>query len=236
MVPEGSDHVLLSGIEFEGTGEQNAVKIYTADVTVQDSELTTGGRGYSCMMLGRGAVRTIVQRNRFHDCGRPGSNKNHAIYASHAVGARIWGNVFWSHAGRAVQLYPDAQRNLVSHNVIDGGLPSIRGGIVVGSDEGHTSNGNIIEYNIIAYAETYSIYTNWNDGAGSGNVARFNCFWAAKSGHIDADGGGLAHYGNSERQPLFVSRASRDYRLQPSSKCRDVVGFDAAEQIPSLRG
>ena len=231
MIPEDAPHVALSGLTLEGTGGQNSVKIYAEGVLVEDNDITNRGRGESCMMLGDGAVQTLVRRNRFFDCGRHGSNKDHAIYAAHADRAVIWGNIFWSHAGRAVQLYPDAQRNLVTHNVIDGGAPSIRGGIAVGSDEGYTSNGNVIEFNVIAYAETFNLYTNWNDDVGKGNVARNNCFWAGKDGNLDVEGGGLTHHSNAEQPPRFVSRQERDYRLKPSSKCRRVVGFDAAARL-----
>lgn len=229
-VTSGANHVILSRLTIEGTGRQNAVKVYAADFVLQDSMITTGGRDHSCVYLGEGAVRTVIRRNRFRDCGEIGSNKDHAIYAAEAVDGVIADNVFWSHAGRAIQLFPNAQRNLVTRNVIDGGAPSIRGGIVVGGDGGTVSNRNVIERNVIAFAETYNVYSNWDDGVpGEGNVVRFNCVWGAKLGNINTEDGGFEAYENMVAPPMFANRARRDYRLRPASACHEALSATPGE-------
>ena len=233
----GADHVVLSRLTIEGVGDQNTIKIYAADVVIERNDITNAWRGQSCMMLGSndgpgGAVRTIVRGNRFHECGDPDNdNKDHSIYAANLSGGKIVDNLFWNHTGRAIQLYPNADRNLVAHNVIDGGSPSVRGGVVIGSDGGDTSSGNVIEHNIIAYSTEWNLYTNWNDDKGSDNVARRNCFWAGGAGNIETDDGGLTAHDNMIANPQLRSRAQRDYRLHPASKCLKVVGYDTAARL-----
>ena len=232
--------VRLAGLNFEGDGSMNTIKIYSSDVVVEDSDITNKLRGRSCMMLGSndgagGAVRTIVRRNRFFDCGAPeNDNKDHAIYAANLADGRIEDNVFTNSAGKTIQLYPNADRNVVTHNVIDGGPDTVRGGIVIGGDDDHTSSDNRIERNVIAYAADYGIYSNWEGRTGSGNVARSNCVWGAGTANIDA-GDGLVASGNVIADPRFLDRDDRDYRLAPAGPCAKVLGSDVAGAIKKAR-
>ncbi len=236
-VPRGSDYVTLSALDIEGTGGQNTIKVNAAGVTIENSDVTNGWRGSSCLVLGDSsgygrAVRPIVRRNRFHECGRPADgNRDHSIYVNDVVGGRIVGNVFWNHAAYAIHLYPQARRMLVAHNVIDGGAPSVRGGVIFAGDASYASSDNVVEYNVIAYAQTYDIDSWWGGRTGSGNVARHNCLWAGRQGNINLGGGGFKAYGNVVADPLFVARRRHDYRLRAASRCRRVVGIDAAALV-----
>jgi hypothetical protein len=228
QVNEGADHVVFSRLSFEGTGELNTIKIYAADVVVEYSDITNRWRGQSCMILGSDeegtAVRTIVRGNRFHECGSPDNdNKDHSIYAANVQDARIVGNRFWNHTAYAIHLYPNADRNVVARNVIDGGPPSIRGGILIASEDEWSSSGNVIERNIIAYATDWNVATNWNAATGTDNVVRHNCVWDGGEGNIETDDGGIRVYGNVIANPLFVNRAARDYRLGRASPCRALL-------------
>ncbi len=225
QVREGANNVVFSRLTFEGTGGANTIKIYSHDVVVEHSDITNAWRGQSCMILGSdevgAAVRTIVRRNRFHECGNPDNdNKDHSIYAANLQDGRIVGNRFWNHTAYAIQLYPNADRNVVARNVIDGGPPSIRGGILIASEDEYSSSGNVVEHNIIAYATAWNVSTNWNGATGTGNIVRFNCVWAGGDGNIETDDGGLRTQGNVIANPLFVNRAARDYRLRQASPCR----------------
>lgn len=237
IVPEGSSHVTLAALDIEGTGGSNTVKIYGADVVVEDNKITNLRRGDSCMILGSNAgegqaARVVVRRNRFHDCGSPANdNKDHGIYAQNVLDGEIVGNVFWSSAAYAIQLYPNAQRTRFAHNVVDGDAPSVRGGVLFGGDEDYASSDNVVEQNVIAYAQTHNIASTWSGSVGSGNLARDNCLWAGREGEIETSDGGFSAAGNVVADPMFVEREERDYRLAPDSPCRDVVGYDAAAEL-----
>src|SRR5688500_2548586 len=184
-----SNWVTLSELDVEGDGGMNTIKIYSSDVVVQDNRITNKMRGRSCMILGSSsagtALRTIVRRNRFADCGATANgNKDHSIYAAHLSDGRIEDNLFVNSAGKTLSLYPNMQRTVVTHNVIDGGPDTVRGGIGLGGFDLYAPNNNTIEHNIISYPADYGIYTNWGSLIGIGNVARNNCIWGAGSASL----------------------------------------------------
>jgi Disaggregatase related len=230
-----ADYVTLAHLTIEGTGDQNTVKIYAADTVVRDNDITNASRGKSCMIIGSDssdgqAVRPSIRHNRFHDCGSSEhDNKDHGIYAQNVVDGEIVGNVFWNSAAYAIQLYPNAQRTRFAHNIVDGGPPSVRGGVLLAGDSKYASSENVIEFNVIAYAETYNITSNWDDGrTGTSNIVRSNCVWQGKDGNIDSSNGGFTARSNTTAPPRFVDRQGHDYRLKRSSKCRRVVGYRKA--------
>jgi Right handed beta helix region len=235
-VANGSDYVTLASLAIEGPGDQNTIQVTAAHVIVEDSSITNAWRGDSCMILGDNdgwgqAVRPIVRRNRFHECGsRAHGNQDHAIYAANVVDGQIVGNVFWNTASFAIQLYPNAQRTRFAHNVVDGAAPSVRGGVLFGGDDRFASSNNVVERNVIAYAQSYNIDGWWEAGIGSGNIARNNCLWAGKEGNIDLDAGFRAT-GNLVADPLFVNRKKRHYRLGAKSRCRRLVGYENAAAL-----
>jgi hypothetical protein len=233
-IQHGSDYVTLAALDIEGTGGENTIQITSANDIVEDSSITNAWRGNSCMILGDtsgdgAAVRPIVRRNRFHECGNPANgNKNHAIYAGNVSSGQIVNNLFWNTAALTIQLYPNAQDTRFAHNVVDGGAPSVRGGVFFGGDSSYASSGNIVEYNIIAYAQTFNIDSGWEGTRGDDNIARYNCLWSGKEGNINDEGGGFARIDNTIANPLFVNKQKRDYRLRLRSRCRRLVGFDTA--------
>ena len=240
FVPKGSDHVTLAALDIEGTGDQNTVKVNAADVVVERSNITNAWRGNSCLILGDNdgwgqAVRPIVRRNRFHECGSNdiAYNRHHAIYAANVVDGQIVENVFWNSAAYAIQLYPNAQRTRFAHNVVDGDDPSVRGGVLFGGDSSYNSRDNVVEQNVITYARTHNVESWWGGTVGSGNVARNNCLWAGAQGNIGSQVGFSAKE-NTVADPRFVNRRKHDYRLKLSSPCRRTVRF-GIEGVSSLR-
>jgi hypothetical protein len=229
-IVSGANYVTLRNLAFEGTGDHNTVKIYSTDTVVRNNDITNVSRGSSCMILGSDsdgqAVRTSIRQNRFHDCGSSANdNKDHAIYVANAVDGRIVGNVFWGTSGYSIHLYPHAVRTRVARNIIDGGPPSVRGGVLLAGDSSYTSSDNVIEFNVIAYADTYNVTSDWEGSTGTGNIVRSNCLWQGKDGNINTSNGGFTASSNTVAPPRFVSRAQHDYRLKPGSRCRRVIGL-----------
>ena len=231
-----ANRVTLSHLNFVGDGTQNTVKVYSANAVIEDSDFTNNYLGRSCLMLGSPsgglALRPRIVRNRFHECGLPANyNEDHAIYAGYVRGGRIANNVIYNAKGYSVQLYPDAQGVALEHNVIDGGPPSVRGGVIFGGDTDSSSNNNLVAHNIVAYAQSYNITSSWGGAVGSGNVARSNCVWAGAAGNISTADGGFAFTRNLSANPLFVDRAHHNYRLRARSRCLPVVGYDTAARL-----
>jgi hypothetical protein len=235
LVPPGANWVALSDVDVEGTAVQNTVKVYAADVVIERNDITNWLRGRSCMLLGSNsgspAVRTVVRANRFHDCGSPlNGNKDHGIYVAGAVDGRIEDNVFVNSTGRSIQLFPNARGTRVAHNVIDGGPDTIRGGIVIGGNETHVSDGNIVERNVIAHTADSGVYANWGSVVGSDNVVRDNCLHAVGTAET-VMGDGINPSGNLFADPLFADRSARDHRLAHDSPCLPLVGHDTAATV-----
>jgi hypothetical protein len=229
MVVDGADGVRLADLTIVGDGSQNTVKVYAADFTLEESDLTNELRGESCVILGSSdggrAERPVIRGNTFRDCGSPeNENHDHGIYAALVDDAEIVDNVFVNPAANAIQLYPDAQDSYVARNVMDGGPDTIRGGIVIGGDDGSASSGNVVEHNVVAYAAAESIYAYWEDEAGSDNVVRENCTWRSAADDDIPDAEGVEIEGNVEADPQFADPGDGDYRIGEDSGCREVLG------------
>jgi Right handed beta helix region len=227
---EGADDVTVSHLDIEGPESEITFKVYASDVVLDRNTFTNGRRGKSCLKLGSTSgsgvvVHPVVRRNRFHDCGNPADgNLGHAIYVENVAGGQITRNVFWNMQAYAIQFYPSAQRTRFANNVVDGGPPSVRGGVLFGGDGEFASSGNIVERNVIAYARTYNVTSTWDGKIGTENVARNNCLWGGGEGNIDNSNGGFVASANVVAPPRFVDRRRHDYRLKAGSRCRQVVG------------
>jgi hypothetical protein len=228
----GASKVELANVTVDGDGSQNTIQVYAADFTLAGSDVTNSWRGRSCMMLGESsagtAIRPVIRGNRFHECGNPANgNKDHAIYANQVVDGLITENVFWNSAAYAIQLYPNAQNTVFSHNVVDGG-GSVRGGVIFGSESsGVPSSGNTVANNIITYAATYNLESYWGGTPGTGNSARSNCLYGGALGNIGTTSG-YSSQNNTSADPQFVNRTAHDYRLKTGSDCLAVVEYDTA--------
>jgi hypothetical protein len=222
----------ISGVSIVGVSASDTIKIYSTDLTIENSDIS-GDSVSTCVMVGSPAgglaLRPVIRRNVFHGCGNPAHNNlDHAIYASYTEGGRVTENLFFNQSGYAIQLYPNAQTMVFSHNVIDGGGVSVRGGVVFGSEtSGTPSSNNIVEFNVIAFAASLNITTSWGGTPGTGNIARNNCVWGGAGGDIGPEVG-FTSIGNLIADPQFADRGSHDYRLLPWSGCLPMVGYDTA--------
>ena len=183
------------------------------------------------------AQGTLIEGNRIHDCGKlPAANHDHGIYVEGADDTRIEGNWIYDNADRGVQLYPDAQRSVVTGNVIDGNGT----GVVFSGEGGATSNDNLVAGNVITNSRLRPNVESWWGGpeVGHGNVLRDNCISGGPrddgNGGINTADGGFISRDNRAAGPGFVNRAAKDFRLPAGSPCASL--YDAANTVPGVGG
>lgn len=226
-------HVALSDLDIDGSGQAAdppvpdppvTVQIGAPGVTLEGNDITNRRSGPSCLILGRYGVTqvtgTVVRRNDIHDCGMD-TLHDHAIYVESVQGAQIVGNRLWNAAGWGVHMYPDAQRTLVAHNVIDGNGR----GVVFGGQPPYASSDDIVEHNAITNTTGgYNIEAYWGGvPLGSGNIARENCLYNGNPGNIASPSLGFDAIANVEADPLYRDRPGHDYGLRAESPCLSIL-------------
>ena len=227
-VANSANHVVVRQLFLDGRNRANlpSPTVNGNNAVFRDNDVTTGDTTI-CFLLGSReygrARRTVIERNRIHDCGElPPTNHHHGIYVEAAYGTRITRNWIYDNADRGVQLFPDAQRTYVARNVIDG-----NGEGVVFSRK---SANNVVENNAISNPvvryniEDYEL-------SGTGNVARRNCLWSPR--HPDKagiqPGIEVEVVENVVTEPAYANRGDDDLRLQADSPCFD---FSAGSRRP----
>ena len=217
-VANSANNVVVRELYLEGRNRANlpSPTVNGNRAVFRDNDVTTRDTTI-CFLLGSEeygrARRTVIERNRIHNCGDlPPTNHHHGIYVEAAYGTRITDNWIYENADRGVQLFPDAQRTYVARNVIDG-----NGEGVVFSRE---SAGNVVENNVISNpVERYNIED--YELSGGDNVARRNCLWSAR--HPDQagiqPGIEIQVVENIVSEPAYVNRDDKDFRLRPDSPC-----------------
>jgi nitrous oxidase accessory protein NosD len=241
-VAEGADGVTVQGLYLDGTNAEilPSPTINAADVSFRRNDVTNNHTAI-CFSLGHQdwgrAVRTKIEFNRIHDCGRlPATNHDHGIYINASTGALIRGNWIYDNADRGIQLFPDAQDTTITGNVIDGNGQ----GIIFSGEGGVASNGNLVVGNVIANSRLRNNVESWypqGNPIGHNNVVRDNC---VKGGaYDDGDGGigdqlGFRVVSSVRAKPGFANRGAKDYRLSSTSACRVQLGF--RNSVPGPEG
>jgi hypothetical protein len=217
-VANSANHVVFERLYLDGRNRARlpSPTVNGNDVVFRDNDVTTRHTTI-CFLLGSRefglALRTVIDANRIHDCGKlPPTNHHHGIYAEESRGARITGNWIYDNADRGVQLFPDARRTYVARNVIDGNGE----GVVFSRRSAH----NMVEHNVISNSLVrYNIED--FELTGAGNVARQNCLWSdsfpgdprvAPGIRVDVTQSMIV-------SPPFANRAGKDYRLPPGTPC-----------------
>lgn len=128
------------------------------------------------------AERTLIERNRIHDCGSlPATNFEHGIYVNTADDTIIRDNEIYDNVDRGIQLYPDAQDSIIQRNVIVGNGQ----GVIFGGDADTASSGNLVAGNVIMDSRVrHNVESSWGGPVGSGNVVKGNCV----GGGVEDDG------------------------------------------------
>ena len=230
-VANSANHVVFRQLYLNG---RNGARLPSPtvngnDIVFRDNDITTRNTTI-CFVLGSDeygrAVRTVIERNRIHNCGElPPTNHHHGIYAEASDGARITGNWIYDNADRGVQLFPDARRTYVARNVIDGNGE----GIVFARTSAH----NVIEHNVIANS---IVRYNVEDFElrGTRNVVRRNCLWSPFFGGtaLTSPGIGVELLDNIVVEPAYRDRGGKDFRLAPGSPC---FSFSPGSRRPGPR-
>ena len=247
-IAKGANYVTVEHLYLDGrnTNNQSSPTVNAAHTTFRHNDVTNQHTTI-CFSLGASSVGndpiwgratdTLIERNRIHDCGRlPATNQHHGIYVEASDRVVIRDNWIYDNADRGIQLFPDAQSTSITNNVID----SNGQGINIGGDGGFASKNNMIENNLITNSTIRgNVETWWSTGnpVGSALVKR-SCVKGgvrdSSNGGIDMSGGGLTLQENLASDPMYVSRAGRNYNLSLASPCRTRYTDAAVDPGPVL--
>jgi parallel beta-helix repeat protein len=217
-VANSANHVVVRQLYLDGRNRAilPSPTVNGNDVVFRDNDVTTRNT-IICFLLGSKeygrARRTVIERNRIHNCGDlPPTNHHHGIYVESSYGARITDNWIYDNADRGVQLFPHAQSTYVAHNVIDGNGEGI---VFSRKSANNVVENNVISNPIVRYnVEDFEL-------TGGGNVARRNCLWSTR--HPDKAGIQpeieVPTPENLVTEPAYTSRGDKDFRLRPDSPC-----------------
>jgi parallel beta-helix repeat protein len=222
-----SSDVTVRGLYLNG---RNPKRLPSPTVTAPrvrfvENDLTNEHTGI-CLLLGTDrwghADGAHVERNRIHGCGTlPATNLNHGIYAEAVTGAVIRDNWIYGNADYGVHLYPNADRTLITGNVIYGN----GGGVTFSGDGGEASSNNVVERNVIVGSRIRDdVESFWPRGnpVGRGNLVRSNCL-----GKVAVPQEGFRLEDNVAVAPRFTSSRDGDLRLQPGGRCAKVLQWPA---------
>jgi parallel beta-helix repeat protein len=235
-VPAGSNYVTFEGLSLDGnyqSGERLPSPTVNADhVTFESDDVTNDHTGI-CFDIGSAtwgfADSTVIAHNRIHDCGvLPSTNQQHGIYVQDATNTQIVGNVIVDNVDRGIQLYPNSSGAVITGNVI-----ADNGEGVIFSGEGVSSNGNLVEHNLIVNSRIRRDVESWYPSGtprGVGNLVRANC---VSTRGIDTSSGGFSVQGNVTASPgELIATGEGDYSAAPGSACADVLGAVAGAGAP----
>ena len=223
VVAEGADYVVIRSVHLDGrNGGKLASPFVSGDfVRFSHDNITNHHQGI-CLIIGSQtwgiARRTVIVRNRIHDCGRlPPTNHDHGVYVESSRGAVIKDNFIYDNADRGIQLYPDAQRTRIVHNVLDGN----GSGLIFSGAGGLASSNNYVARNIISFSNVrYNVESWWPaaNPVGTRNIVAHNCLWRGRLGNFGGNGG-YRRRANIIANPSYIDRKGKDFRLRSGSPC-----------------
>lgn len=222
-IPQGSNNVRVTDLTLDGRNRE-ALPSPTVNATnaVFSNDDVTNEHTAICFNLGNpkyGIARgTVIEKSRIHDCGvLPANNHEHGIYLANTIGARVVDNEIYNNADRGIQLYPDAQRTLITGNVIDHNGE----GIIISGDERTASSHNLIVGNVITDSVTRAdVESAWADSGpvGVGNVVAGNCVFGGAQA-IDESGGGFTARDNDMLDPHYLDAGAANFSEPKGSPC-----------------
>jgi parallel beta-helix repeat protein len=235
-VSRTAPHVVVEGLYLNGRNptDHPSPTVNASDVTFRRNDVTNEHTGI-CFMLGHEdwgrAVRTVIESNRIHNCGRlPATNFDHGIYISASDDVRVKNNWIYDNADWGVHLYPDAQNTLVEGNVIEGNGK----GVTFSGEGGLASNDNTVRGNVIANSTIrFNVESWWPEGnpVPARNLTTGNCLGPSRrddyrNGGIDLSAAFQAASNKVVANPGYADAGGRDLRLTESSACKGTYSGD----------
>jgi Right handed beta helix region len=210
----------------------DAVTLRRLDITNRNKvDITYGG---ICLLAGarfeadpaNTAHNLTVAQSRIHNCGNDAHE--HAIYLESTRTAHIVDNYLYDNPGYGIHMYPDAQGSLIEHDVIDGNSSMCKAnltfsGQAAGSEyaQPHSSSNNVVQNSLITNSLCrYNVESYYPTGSPTpvGNVVQNSCVWNAPLGNFGYTSG-YTQRNNLDSDPLYIDRASKDFRLKAGSPC-----------------
>jgi hypothetical protein len=225
-IPTGSDYVTLENLNINGAQTtQVSVQIFGSEDSLIGDDITNDEQHNSCIIMGYPGdtpypTNTLIENNTIHQCGnKADGNQDHAIYFSQSIDATVTNNVIWGTAAFALHIYPNAQGNQITHNIIDA---NGYGAIFAGSSES-TSNDNNVSYNIITNSTIgMGVQQSWGGTTGTGNTFTHNCLNNNAGGNIETPTG-YSTTNNTTATPDYTNPTTHNYTLPTTSPCLATV-------------
>ena len=223
-IVDGANYTTITGLDLNGENPQQALSpmIDANNATFSHDDVTNDHTG-TCFGIGSAtwgwATGTLITHDRIHDCGElPATNAQHGLYIGAATDTTIEWSLIYGNADRGIQLYPDAQRTTIDHNIIDDNGE----GIIISGAGGVASSYTNIYDNILSNADIrHDVESYWPPGnpLGVDNTVHNNCIWGGSKGGIGMADGGYRVSENLKASPQFVNVVAHDYELRATSPC-----------------
>ena len=223
-IVDGANYTTITGLDLNGENPQQALSpmIDANNATFSHDDVTNDHTG-TCFGIGSAtwgwATGTLITHDRIHDCGElPATNAQHGLYIGAATDTTIEWSLIYGNADRGIQLYPDAQRTTIDHNIIDDNGE----GIIISGAGGVASSYTNIYDNILSNADIrHDVESYWPPGnpLGVDNTVHNNCIWGGSKGGIGMADGGYRVSENLKASPQFVNEVAHDYELRATSPC-----------------
>jgi Right handed beta helix region len=223
-IVQGANYVTVAGLALDGRNPARLLSpMIDSDHDTFAYDNVTDDHTGICFGIGSAtwgwATGTLITHDLVHGCGQEfrGDNYQHGFYIGAATDTTIEWSVIYNNAARGIQLYPDAQRTTIDHNIISGNGE----GILIGGADGSASSYTNVYDNIISDATARHDVESWwprGNPVGVHNRVHNNCVWGGREGGIDTAEGGIVATHNLNLSP------GRVRALSASSPCLALVG------------